>query len=113
MKVNLKDESTLRKLRVLLLICAAILLFYDPTYAQGATVGKLNTLKGIIQGIINVIFLIGVSWGAVRTAMALIGHKEGGLTYLLYLIIAIVVWVSINYFMTDAGVQGASGVGGK
>lgn len=114
MKVNvLSNESTRRKLRVLFLIGMAILLLSDPIYAQTATSSKLTTVKTVITNIVNVVFLIGMIYGLIKTVLALIGQKEGGLTNLMWLVAAAVVWVCFNLFMTDVGISSVQGIGGK
>lgn len=107
------NESTLRKLRVLCLLGLAILVLTNPVLAQGQTTAKLTTIKNTFSSIVNVLFAIGMLYGLIKTVLAFIGQKEGGMMNLLWLVVAAIVWVAFNLFMNDVGISSATGIGGR
>lgn len=81
-----------------------MLVTISETFAQGSVAGKLTTFLAQFKSIINIVFMIGILYGLVRVVFAFLGvNKEHGLSSFLWLLVAIIIWGTINYFLRDFG----------
>lgn len=103
--------ATARKPMQVVLILIVCLL---PTLlsAQSGVEGTLTTIKDWVVAIVNIVFVIAIVVGIIRTIIAFISGNSNAVRYLVYLIIAVLVWFGFSVLIDDfSGLGGIGNIG--
>ncbi|MEZ4850652.1 MAG: hypothetical protein R3B93_18960 [Bacteroidia bacterium] len=78
-------------------------LFLSPAFifAQTAVEGALTTVRDLVVGAANIIFVILIVGGIIRTVAAFIGGNPNAVRYLIYLALAVLIWFGFSLLVAD------------